>query len=139
MAVTISERAVTKIVAAATAAVPGTTGFTTGMGRLTGRGFPRFDVQLDHDADTATVEAFIAVTWPSPITEVAAAVRAAIIEHVRVYCGIEVLVCNVVVGPVIPAKQRVQASDVILPEVTPLSVTVPAPLPLDPVTIRRHR
>lgn len=139
MTVLISERAVTKIVAAAAASVPGTRSFSTGMGRLTGRRYPRFDVQLDHDADTATIEAFIAVTWPAPLVDVAEKVRETIIEHVRVLCGIEVLACNVVVGPVFPAKQRVTASELNFPPLTPTPVAVPAPLRLNPITVRKLR
>lgn len=139
MTVLITERAVTKVVAAATASVPGTTGFSTGMSRLTGRGFPRFDVQLDHDADTATVEAFIAVTWPSPLVDIAETVRSTIVEHVRILCGIEVLACNVVVGPVLPAKTRVTCEDLSLPPLAPRPVSVPAPIKLAPISIRRWR
>lgn len=139
MTILITERAVTKVVAAATASVPGTTGFSTGMGRLTGRGFPRFDVQLDHDADTATIEAFIAVTWPSPLIDIAETVRSTIVEHVRVLCGIEVLACNVVVGPVIPAKDRVTTEDLAMPPLTPRTVNVPPPVRLAPISIRRWR
>ncbi|QGU02898.1 hypothetical protein CKALI_10215 [Corynebacterium kalinowskii] len=139
MTVIISERAVTKIVAAATATVPGTTGFSTGVGRLTGRGYPRFDVQLDHDADTATVEAFIAVTWPAPLIEIAETVRRTIVEHVQTLCGIEVLTCNVVVGPVVPAKKRVSSADLELAPVSPTPVVVPPPLKLVPITVGRSR
>lgn len=139
MSVRISERAVTKVVAAATASVPGTTGFSTSMGRITGRGFPRFDVQLDPDADTATIEAFIAVTWPCPVGAVAAAVRDHIIEHVGVLCGIEVLACNVVVGPVLPSKERITKESLALPALQPAPVPAPPSLRLQPITVGGRR
>lgn len=139
MQVTIAERAVTKVVAAATASVPGTIGFSTSVGRLTGRGFPRFDVQLDFDADTATVEAFIAVTWPSPVTTIATTVRDQIIADVRTFCGIEVLACNVVVGSVLTAKTRVTADELSVQAAVPRRLPDPAPLKLKPVYLRGHR
>lgn len=135
----ISERAVTKIVAAATLSVPGTISTSSGMDRITGRSFPRFDVQLDHDADTATVEAFIAVSWPSPLLDVAETVRATIIDHMWTLAGIEVLVCNVVVGPVLASSRGVAADDVQVQPLTPLPIPEPKPVPLRPIYVRGQR
>ncbi|QMV86166.1 Asp23/Gls24 family envelope stress response protein [Corynebacterium hindlerae] len=120
----ISERAVTKIVAAAVASVPGTATIKSGVGRLTGRAFPRFDVQLDDDGDTATIEAFIAVTWPAPLLDVAETVRDTIVEHVHTLTGIKVLACNVVVGPVVAGEGRVLVEDLALPPLVTTPITV---------------
>lgn len=126
MTVTISERSVTKLVAAATSTVPGVASLSTGMGRITGRTFPRFDVQLDPDGDTATIEVIIAVTWPSPVASVAEAVRDTIIEHLRILAGVKVLSCNVMVGPVVASENRVTRSDLVMPTIAPLPITVGA-------------
>lgn len=120
----ISERAVTKIVAAAVASVPGTATIKSGVGRLTGRAFPRFDVQLDDDGDTATIEAFIAVTWPAPLLDVAETVRETIVEHVHTLTAIKVLACNVVVGPVVAGEGRVLVEDLALPPLVTTPITV---------------
>ncbi|QTH60194.1 Asp23/Gls24 family envelope stress response protein [Corynebacterium hindlerae] len=116
----ISERAVTKIVAAAVASVPGTSVVKPSVGRT----FPRFDVQLDDDGDTATIEAFIAVTWPAPLLDVAETVRETIVEHVHTLTGIKVLACNVVVGPVVAGEGRVLVEDLALPPLVTTPITV---------------
>ncbi|MFV8394792.1 Asp23/Gls24 family envelope stress response protein [Corynebacterium hindlerae] len=116
----ISERAVTKIVAAAVASVPGTAVVKPSVGRT----FPRFDVQLDDDGDTATIEAFIAVTWPAPLLDVAETVRARIIEDVNTLTAIKVLACNIVVGPVVAGEGRVLVEDLTLPPLVPTPITV---------------
>ncbi|MEJ5928019.1 Asp23/Gls24 family envelope stress response protein [Corynebacterium sp. H128] len=124
MSVVVTERALTKIVEAAVDSVPGTVSFSTGMGRLTGRAFPRCDVQLDDTATAMSVEVFIAVTWPSPVNEVAAAVQRTIIEHVRVLAGLKVDTCNVVVGPVISTSRRIDREDLQLPALVPIPVKI---------------
>ena len=67
MGVRISERAVSRIVAGAAASVPGTTELARS---LAGRTYPRYDVIVDDAAGTCSVEAFIAVVWPSPVLRV---------------------------------------------------------------------
>ncbi|WP_080793382.1 Asp23/Gls24 family envelope stress response protein [Corynebacterium pacaense] len=103
----ISERAVNRIVAAATASVPGVVGMSRGSSRIAGRSYPRCDVQIDEDGRTASIEAFIAVSWPAPVTDVAVAVRTAVIDWVGAMTGITALRVNVVVGPVVPSDTRV--------------------------------
>lgn len=126
MSVVISERAVTKLVEAAIRCVPGTVSVATGMGKLTGRSYPLCDVSLDDDGDTATVEAFIAVTWPSPLLSVAETVRSTIIDHVRTLAGIEVLACNVMIGQVLASSERVTENDLDLPALEPTPITIGA-------------
>lgn len=130
--VTISEKIVTKIATEAANAVPGTAQVTSGFDRLTGRGFPRIDVELTDDNSAATVEAFIATRWPSPSTAVAKAVRRTITEWVRDFTGIKVLRVNVVAGPVVnePGERvtRSQLADGIAAPIRPIEVADSAPV-----------
>lgn len=138
----ISDRAVARIVAAAAASVPGTTELGRSLERIAGRTYPRFDVLVDDTARTCSVEAYIAVTWPSPVTDVAEAVRSTISTWVREYTGLTVTTVNVVTGPVVAAPRvtTVAPTRPTLRPVTvaPLRVTHPvAPPgePLRPVTV----
>lgn len=144
----IAERAVQKIVAAAVASVPGTISHSAGFDRLTGRSYPRYDIQLDEDGDAVSIETFIAVTWPSPVIDVAAAVRETVARHVEIFTGIPVMHVNVVVGPVISCDQRVSTDRLTLSDPTPHPVharpltvrnppRLPEPQPLSPIRIRR--
>lgn len=158
--VRIAERALGRIVAAAAASVPGTTALGRSLGRIAGRTYPRYDVLIDDAAGTASVEAFIAVTWPSPVTGVAEAVRATVIDWVRGLTGLTVTHVNVVVGPVVAGEhsRRVTQAQIDarprLPQLSPTEapalrvqhprteppaalprVRVPAPAPLTPVVV----
>ena len=97
----ISDRAMNRIVSAAAASVPGTTELNRSRERIAGRTYPRYDVIVDDAAGTCSVEAFIAVTWPSPVTSVAEAVRATITDWIHDYTGLTVTRVNVIVGPVV--------------------------------------
>ena len=138
----ISDRAVARIVAAATASVPGTTELGRSLERIAGRTYPRFDVLVDDAAGTCSVEAYIAVTWPSPVTDVAEAVRTTIGTWVRETTGLTVTGVNVVTGPVVPAP-RVSTVAPTRPTLRPVTVAplrvnhpvTPSPEPLRPVTV----
>ncbi len=158
--VRITERALRRIVAAAADSVPGTKSLGRSLERIAGRTYPRYDVIIDDAAGTASVEAFIAVTWPSPVTEVAKAVRTTITDWVHGLTGLRVTQVNVVVGPVIsgehvhrvtreqidarprlPKLRPVEAPPLRVrhpgagPAPSPVPVRVPDPAPLAPVTV----
>lgn len=107
----ISERAVTRIVEAACASVPGTARVTRSLERLS-RSYPRFDVLLEPttpgstEAGSVSVEAHIAVTWPSPAADVATAVRDTIIQWVEDLTGLYCTRVNVVVGTAVVDNQQ---------------------------------
>lgn len=137
MGVRISERAVSRIVALAAASVPGTTELARS---LSGRTYPRYDVIVDDAAGTCSIEAFIAVVWPSPVTAVAESVRRTITDWVTDMTGLTVTHVNVVVGPVIPdvpVTAYAVAAHPTRPRLRP--VTTPPPPRLRPVTVRSHR
>lgn len=104
----LTERAVTRIVAAAAASVPG----TATVERIAGRSHPRFDVMIDDRSRSASIEAHIAVTWPSPVTAVAEAVRSTVTRRVREMTGLRVEHVNVVVGPVEADGRRVTREEI---------------------------
>lgn len=143
MRLKISDRAVSRIVSAAAASVPGTIGLGRSLERPAGRTYPRYDVIVDDVVGTCSIEAHIAVTWPSPVTDVAEAVRDSIIAWIEDATGLKATHVNVVVGPIVPG-QRVLKSLATRPQlravkVPPLRVTHPviksSPVPLRPVTI----
>lgn len=136
MTLTITDRAVSRIVAMAAASVPGTTTLGRGLDRMAGRTYPRYDVEVDHYANACSIEAFIAVTWPSPVTRVAEAVRTTITEWVQSLTGLAVTRVNVVVGPVVPgARVTSLLIDAHPAHPTPRPITVPTPTPLRPITV----
>lgn len=125
--VVFSERAVSRVVAAAAASVPGTTSISRGLERIAGRSYPRYDVMIDDHAGSTTIEAFIAVTWPAPVTAVAEQVRTTIAEWVTSMTGLRVEQVNVLVGPVVAGPHRTTRAEVtgapLAPELTPVNVT----------------
>ncbi|MCS5478455.1 Asp23/Gls24 family envelope stress response protein [Corynebacterium sp. YIM 101645] len=139
MPLRITERAVSRIVAAAAASVPGVMELGRSLERPTGRTWPRYDVIVDDAAGTCSIEAFIAVVWPSPVTAVAEAVRTTIADWVRDSTGLTVTRVNVVVGPVV--RGRAVTAELIdahptHPRLRPVTVR---PTPLRPITVGRSR
>ncbi|MEZ2189823.1 Asp23/Gls24 family envelope stress response protein [Corynebacterium sp. CCM 9204] len=123
--VKISEKTVTKIVRQAAASVPGTTEHSGGLDVL-GRGYPRFDVELDSNSDAVSIDAYVAVIWPSPVTRVAETVRTAIFDWIRDMTDIPVVRVNVTVGPIVPGGERVTEAELMSFDTTP---------PLRPVVV----
>lgn len=106
----ISERAITRIVEAACASVPGTTRVNRSLEKLS-RSYPRFDVMVEPttpgstEAGSVSVEAHIAITWPIPAADVAMAVRDTIIHWVEKMTGLYCTRVNVVVGTAVSDQQ----------------------------------
>ncbi|MCH6197776.1 Asp23/Gls24 family envelope stress response protein [Corynebacterium mastitidis] len=129
----ITERAVSRIVAAAASSVPGTTQVGKTLDRIAARSFPRYDVLVDADRGVASIEALIAVTWPAPVTRVAEEVRATITDWVTGMTGLRVTHCNIVVGAVVKGEQRVTAELIDaapdLPALRPVTVREPKAVP----------
>ncbi|AZA10053.1 Asp23/Gls24 family envelope stress response protein [Corynebacterium pseudopelargi] len=98
---TIDERALTTIAKAAVLSVRG----TSAVSKVAGRDLPRVDVRLDAERKTANVEAFIAATWPSPVTDLTGVVREAIREWLETYAGVEALRVNVVVSELVRGQR----------------------------------
>ena len=145
----ISDRAVSRIVAAAAASVPGTVELGRSLDRPAGRSYPRYDVLVDNAARTCSIEAFIAVVWPSPVTAVAEAVRVTVAAWVADCTGLTVTRVNVVVGPVVrgrPVTAELLDAHPRHPVLRPVTVRpgpvsrprTRAPVPLRPITVRGH-
>lgn len=146
----ISDRAVARIVAAAAASVPGTVELGRSLERPAGRTYPRFDVLVDDTTRTCSIEAFIAVVWPSPVTAVAELVRTTIAHWVEDYTGLTVTRVNVVVGPVVrgrPVTAGLLDAHLTHPVLRPVTVRpgpvvrprTRIPVPLRPITVRSTR
>lgn len=127
----ISEKTVTKIVDQAVRSVPGVTGRDGGFEKITGRSYPRYNVQVDEDGDAVAVEAFIAATWPAPIIRVAEEVRAAICERVAAMLGMKVIRANVTVETVVDSEERITDADLdayrAVPSLTPVHRGIDGP------------
>lgn len=106
---TISLRTLERIVAHAVEEVPGTTKVSAKLAGLGGHSYPRLLVQLDQTAGVAAVDAAIATVWPSPITAVAEAARAAVAEAIAAYTGYITTRVNVTVAATV-AGERVTAA-----------------------------
>lgn len=152
----IGGKAVEKIIVAAIDSVPGTVPAGGAINRMAGRGYPRVDAQIAPHGRAVTVETDIAVSWPSPVRDIARAVRDTIIAWVADATGMPVVRCDVRVATVVGAdgerpRARVAADDVaahprrpslVRPSAEPLParpVTAPPPKALRPITAPRPR
>lgn len=133
----ITDRAVHKVVTAATASVPGTVSAGGGFDKLTGMSFPRFDLLVDRASHIVTVEATIAVSWPSPVTDVAEKVRTTIARWITDATGMNVGHVNVVVGNVVGAPDPVTALQVAAADEQP--TLAPVAVAPSEVTSPRYR
>lgn len=139
MTLRITDRAVARIVTIAAASVPGTTELGRSLERPAGRTWPRYDVIVDDATGTCSIEAFIAVVWPSPVTAVAEAVRTTIADWVRDCTGLTATRVNVVVGPVVRGREvtaELVDAHPTHPQLRPITVR---PTPLRPITVGRSR
>lgn len=99
----ISVRTLERIVAQAIKAVPGTVSIDSKLAGIGGRGYPRTIVQADPESRMAAIESTIAVTWPSPVTQIAAQTRAAIIAALEQFTGYSTTRVNITVGHLEPS------------------------------------
>lgn len=136
----IGERAVEKIIVAAIDSVPGTIPAGGTINRIAGRGYPRVDAQVDPHGRAVSVETDVAVSWPSPVRDIARAVRDVIIAWVADATGMPVVRCDVRVAMIVGADgdrpwRRIGAEDVAAhPRRPELAHPTPAPLRVRPVT-----
>ncbi|WP_260857765.1 Asp23/Gls24 family envelope stress response protein [Corynebacterium singulare] len=121
-----SLRAMEKVIHAAIASVPGTAAVDAKLAGLAGRAFPRVMAQMDPDAKVVAVDADIAVYWPSPVTDVASAVRSAISDTVRDFTGFRTTRVNVTVGGAVAGERT---SALAVSTRTPLVAQIPAIVP----------
>ena len=121
-----SLRAMEKVIHAAIASVPGTAAVDAKLAGLAGRAFPRVMAQMDPDAKVVAVDADIAVYWPSPVTNVASAVRTAISDAVRDFTGFRTTRVNVTVGGAVAGERT---SALAVSSRTPLAAQIPAVVP----------
>ena len=84
----VKDRVVASIAAHAALEVPGVARHASGLDRVTGRDLPRVQVHVRGDRVRAEVD--IAVQWPRPLAEVAAAVRSHVMDRLDALSGLRV-------------------------------------------------
>lgn len=103
-------RVITQIVEQAVREVRGTSAHSSTLGRLTGSELPRAEVRVIGRG--VHVRAEVGAPWPSPVAEIAARVRAAIVAETERQTGLRVRRADVVVHPLpsssAPGGGRVQ-------------------------------
>ncbi|EEI63492.1 Asp23/Gls24 family envelope stress response protein [Corynebacterium glucuronolyticum] len=102
-----TERALSTIVQQAILSVPGVVQRSSGLEKITGRSYPRFNIDADDANGSVSIDSTIAVTWPSPVTAVAETVRDTVRTWISRFTGIENVSVNVAVGPVVNVPTRV--------------------------------
>lgn len=107
----ISERAVNRLATYRAGTVPGVVSTSGGIVKL-GGAYPRCDAILDRTAGRARLDVALAVTWPSPVSAVAAQVRDTVRRCVEDATGLTASTVNVSVDHVIHSAHRVGAAEV---------------------------
>lgn len=133
-----SLRAMEKVISSAIASVPGTAAVDAKLAGLAGRAFPRVMAQMDPDTQMVAVDVDIAVYWPSPVTEVAQAVRTAIRDAVYDFTGFRTTRVNVTVGGAVPGERTTALA---VETRAPLTAQIPAIVPehaLKPVDVSQR-
>ena len=120
-----STRSLRRVVRQAALSVSGSVEHTSGLNRLTGRSYPR--VEVDTGRDRVSAEVHIAALWPAPITELATSVRSAIREVLKAHTAAESIQVDVHVGAVVPGQTVLD--DVALPLPEPVTSSRLAPRP----------
>ncbi|MEL4163584.1 Asp23/Gls24 family envelope stress response protein [Corynebacterium bovis] len=99
----IDEKILDRIARRAALSVPGVIEHSSGLNRLTGRSLPRFDIRVAPAERAASVDAQIAVRWPSPVVAVAQATRETVAEWIEHTTGVPVVAVNVDVVTLVAA------------------------------------
>lgn len=98
---TLADGVLRDIVRRALLDTPGVISHASGVTRLAGRALPRFS--LSHDGEKISVDAHIAVSWPSPVALVAASARERVSAYLEAMSGlgttaVDITVVDVVAG-----------------------------------------
>ncbi|WKD60329.1 hypothetical protein CCICO_01375 [Corynebacterium ciconiae DSM 44920] len=128
----IDERVTRTIISEALDTVPG----TVKLERLGRRSFPRIDAIVDTEYRTVSVEAFIACSFPAPVTSVAEMARRAIAGAVKTYLDYDCESVSVVVGTVVRGEQPLTLEQLRQydPVPTPVEIVNRRPAELDAIT-----
>lgn len=101
---TIRQRAVERIVLAASLHADGALEHRGGLGRLAGREWPRADVAVA--GDRVQVALRVAVAWGRPLHQVAARVRADVVDALTAHSGLTVDSVSVHVDAIVTNQDR---------------------------------
>lgn len=84
----VKDRVVERLATFAALSIPGVTRHSAGLDRVTGRDLPRVHVTVAGGHVRAALD--IAVVWPRPLAETAAAVRTRVAEQLSTLSGLHV-------------------------------------------------
>lgn len=122
----VSEKVVSRIANSAALTVPGVESVTGSWAELGTRTYPRCDLNLDPHARAVEVNSYIAVSWPSPVTDIATKVQANIATWLEAMTNFTVRRVNVTVEHTIDNGVRITEADVneaaAAPKLDPISV-----------------
>lgn len=124
---TFSERALTRLAVAAASEVPGVEVVSSSWAGLGARSYPRAEVTLDRLQQRAQFTCALAVSWPAPVTDIAARVQHNIRTWVPAMTGLEVVKVDVSVEQTLAGAHRVSAAEVAASTEAPELAAVSAP------------
>lgn len=110
-ATNFSDRTLSRIINSAATSVPGVEVITSSWAEIGTRSYPRCDLRLDFHAHTLQVDSFLAVSFPAPVTDVAAKVRTNIHTWVKAMTGLEATHVNVTVEQTLLRDHRLSQAD----------------------------
>ncbi|MGW6695430.1 Asp23/Gls24 family envelope stress response protein [Rhodococcus sp. NPDC054953] len=97
---TVKDRAISKIAAAAALSVPGVVRRSGGLLTLPGRDLPRAEVTAEGGSVAVTL--YLAVAWPSPVAMLSREVHYAVTERVETLTGLMLDRLHIVVAEAVP-------------------------------------
>lgn len=121
-----SDRTLSRIATSAAASVPGVAVVSSSWTELGTRSYPRCEVRLDFRTQQVQLDFYLAVTFPSPITDVAARVQANAHTWIKAMTGLETNQVNVTVEQTVLGEARLTHADVnaapTVPRLEPIQV-----------------
>lgn len=109
---TFSEKMLTKLAVAAASEVAGVEFVSSSWAGLGARSYPRAEATIDRLQQRVEVTCSLAVSWPSPVTDVAARVQQNIRAWIPAVTGLEVTTVDVTVEQSVHGATRVSMADV---------------------------
>ncbi|AKK10334.1 Asp23/Gls24 family envelope stress response protein [Corynebacterium uterequi] len=107
-----SDRVFTTVINNAAAAVPGVETITSTWTDIGTRSYPRCDFRVEPEGQTVQVDSYLAVSWPAPVTDVAAQAQRTIQRWLEEMLGYTATQINVTVEQTVPSSRRVSLDDV---------------------------
>lgn len=137
----IEDRVYSALALQAALSIPGVIGHASGITRFTGRRLPRSGIRWDALHTSVSVDLQIAITWPTPVVDMARVVQETVRHWIGDFTGTPVVSVNVDIEAIVPAPEtqppvNSAALDAAprAPQLNPISIT---PLSVSSPTIER--